>query len=164
MVRFTESAKRWILTALIFTLWCAYICTRSELTIPVFFGDKQVAMFDLWSFQHFLSGCIIGALLRKCQRSIFLALIVAYIWEPSEWAGESGLLGDAIMHWKAGHEHWANRLLADPVLVAIGAYTAHRFHWIIWVAVPITILWCAANVLAPDCMAIQQYIINALTT
>jgi len=164
MIRFTESAQRRILAALIFTFWCTYIGTRSEITAPVLFGDKQVATFDLWSIQHFLSGCIIGALFRKYQRPIFIALVIAYVWESSEWTGESGLLGDAIAYWKAGHEHWANRLIADPALVAIGAYVSHRFRWVIWGAVPITVTWCIANVFAPDCMAIQQYIINALTT
>lgn len=164
MIRTTESAQRRVLAALIFTFWCLYLGTRVPVTAPVFFGDKTVAIFDLWSCQHLLSGILFAAVFRNHRRMMFLLLIAAFSWEAAEWAMESGLAGATIGHWKAGHEFWLNRLLCDPLLAVIGAQISRRFRWAVWVAVPLTVAWCAVNVLAVDCMEVQRYVISIFTT
>lgn len=164
MIRITESAQRRILAALIFTFWCLYIGTRPTITTPTLFGDKTTALFDFWSCQHLLSGMVFGALFGDHRRMIFLLVIAGYSWETAEWAMESGLAGSTIEHWKAGYECWLNRLLCDPLLAIIGALISRRFRWIVWVAIPLTIAWCGANVLATDCMEVQRYVISIFTT
>lgn len=160
-----KSMQRRGLTTLIALFWFFYVATRSPMTIPMFFGDKTVATFDLWSCQHLLSGIIFGALLRgRTSRPTLFLLIAAYGWEALEWSMESGWMGTTVAHWKAGHEHWSNRLLSDPLVAIIGMKLSLRFRWLIWVAVPGTIIWCLANLLAPDCMAVQQRILEFFTT
>lgn len=162
---FTQSRQNQILALVIAMFWEIYIITRPNITMPILFGDKTVATFDLWSGQHLLTGMILGAVLRNRSRQPFLVvIIIAYGWEVVEWSMESGWWGSAVAHWKHGHEHWSNRLFSDPLMAMVGAKLSLRFRVLIWVAIPVTIIWCVANILAPDCMAIQRSFLAFITT
>lgn len=92
--------------------------------IPIFFGDEKIAMFDLWSIQHFLAGVLIGSLLlgtkdtptKNWQRIIPFVLFVAFTWEAVEVYLETGVV---LKNW-LGFEHWSNRLITDPLMAILG--------------------------------------------
>lgn len=141
-----------------------HILVSHRSDMPMLIGDRSEAMFDLWSFQHFCSGILIGSLLAYVgvaskltrQRFVLLILVIALSWEVTELAMESGLFGQAVAHWKRGFEHWSNRFIGDPGLVILGGLLARRFKsaWK-WVLVPVSV-WLVANIASPDSMSIQQ--------
>jgi uncharacterized membrane protein YvlD (DUF360 family) len=137
-----------------------YLLTRDALEWPQFFGDKQVAMFDFWSLQHAMSGILLGWLVGRLRWGLFHVLIAAYLWEMLEWWLESGGLGAGVASWKAGHEHWANRLIADPVLVLLGARVYFYAPKIVWPAAVAAGGWFIANIISPDCMTVQKQLLG----
>lgn len=135
---------------------------------PQLFGYRQVAMFDLWSFQHLMSGVLIGAILRWLAPNIsasklhFISavMLITYGWEALELQMELGTFGHSVSQWKVGFEHWSNRLVGDPLLGASGALTARRYQqaWK-FVLIPVAI-WLTINVLSPTSMEIQKLILG----
>lgn len=129
-------------------LWQGY----TEFTWPKSFGHKTEAMFDLWSFQHLLTGVVIGSLFNLSRRDsvspLWLAgvLLVIIAWEHFELQFEGLVLttnnepilvglvrmvgldsvASAFNVWLDGMEHWSNRFIADPALVMSGALIGHR--------------------------------------
>ena len=135
---------------------------------PQLFGDKQISMLDLWSFQHLMSGVLIGATLRWLApdfsasklRFISAVMLLSYGWEALELQLELGTFGHCISEWKVGFEHWSNRLVGDPLLGIIGALIARRYRqaWK-FVLIPAA-FWLAINVLSPTSMEIQKIILG----
>lgn len=138
------------------------------LTVPQIFGDREVAMLDLWSIEHFFFGVVLAAVFKlvfpKLSVKTILAIVLAIAvgWEVMEYAMELGMFGNYISDWKKGHEHWSNRMIADPLLVLLGGYLQmQRPKTWKWVIVPF-VAWGLLNYLSPDSMYVQRVILEAL--
>lgn len=144
----------------------AQVAVSGRSDLPVLVGDRSVAIFDLWSLQHFCGGVLTGAVLaRLAGRRLYAervfaaaAFLLALAWEAAELAMEAGLFGPAVAHWKGSFEHWGNRLVGDPLMVTSGALLSRRFPraWLV-VILPAAI-WLALNVTSPNSMSIQRLI------
>lgn len=138
-----------------------HILVSHRSDMPMLIGDRSEAMFDLWSFQHFCSGILVGSLLAyvevasKATWQRFV-LVIALSWEAAELAMEAGLFGQTVANWKHGFEHWGNRFIDDPLMVTLGGLLARRFKssWK-WVLVPASV-WFVANIASPNSMSVQQ--------
>ncbi|MDP2586352.1 MAG: hypothetical protein Q8P32_01070 [Candidatus Komeilibacteria bacterium] len=133
--------------------------------MPIIWGDQTEAIFDLWSFQHILSGILISliasALLpSRISRGKFLLviLLVALSWEAVELALEIGFFGQTALQWKHGYEHWGNRMIGDPAMVMLGSVIAPKlksfWRWILVLAA----IWLFGNIAAPNSMVIQNWL------
>jgi hypothetical protein len=140
--------------------------------IPLIIGTKTVAMFDLWSIDHFAWGVVIGTVLIclakvepprfELLKFVLWMLILAYAWEGHETWMEIGGRGTSIGQWKDGVEHWSNKFLSDPGMVLLGGMLARGVKSSWKPALVYMILWSIANVLAPDCMFIQNMLVLVL--
>jgi hypothetical protein len=109
------------------------------------FGPKTTAWFDVWSFEHFVSGMAISTICVLLADKLFLRglceipravetrvyvvtiLLVEYAWEVAEFYLEAGYSGvPAITHWFHGVEFWGNRVLSDPLVTLSGGLIALR--------------------------------------
>lgn len=128
-------------------------------------GLKTVALFDVWSLEHFLAGITVGTMVlyfsRKKPHSPlkFLAavLLVAYAWEFVEYNLEMGRSGiEAVTYWFQGVEYWPNRLGSDPALVSLGAFAALKFEKARRPARVSSFIWIGVHVfIFPHCMYLQ---------
>lgn len=153
-----------ILAAVLFvSLAIANVTASGRADLPLLFGDRRDAMFDLWSLQHFCGGVLIGSILMRTSLAslgtvsfLLLSLLVALSWEAAELAMEAGWFGQAVSDWKDGYEHWGNRLIGDPLMVTTGCLLGRRtaLAWKI-VVVPAA-LWLVLNVTSPSSMSIQR--------
>jgi hypothetical protein len=149
---------------LLIVLLVLHISVSHRFDLPLLFGDKREAIFDLWSLQHFCSGILIGSLLAcvidasktAWRKFALIVLVLALSWEATELAMESGLFGQAIMNWKNGYEHWTNRFVGDPLLVILGGLLTRRYKsaWK-WALVPAS-MWLIVNIASPNSMSIQR--------
>jgi hypothetical protein len=157
-----------IIVAILFfsSLTCVHMLITEQLYLPDIFGERQTAMFDLWSCQHFIFGIIIGSFLlwqasqiiNTWYKLVLVMFLVALCWESTELALEYGLFGQAFSEWKLGFEHWGNRFVADPIMVVSGSLVAKKYDWA-WKAVIVPcVFWQVANMLAPHSMCIQQWL------
>ncbi len=150
---------------LFITLTILHIGITHQTGLPLLFGDRSDAMFDLWSLQHFAAGILIGSFLYRIpnvandtRRFIALTLVTALSWEAVELAMEGGAVGLAVTAWKHGYEHSANRLIGDPLLVLFGTLLARK-HTSAWKwALILAGLWLIVNVSSPNSMSIQNYL------
>lgn len=96
------------------------------------FGDKTLAVFDVWSIEHFVSGMCFGSLIplvlqarsKKISSQLYFITVfaIAMTWEVLEHYLETGLAGNKVVHWFQGVEFILNRALSDPLLLLLGAY------------------------------------------
>ncbi|MBU4480013.1 hypothetical protein KKG48_01030 [Patescibacteria group bacterium] len=113
--------------------------------VPIFFGDSKIAMFDLWSIQHFLTGVLIGSLLlnsenretKKWQKIIPFILFLALGWELAEIYLETGVV---LKNW-TGFEHWTNRMIADPFVTLMGGITGYSVKDSWKIAIVPVVMW-----------------------
>lgn len=130
-------------------------------------GLKTAAMFDVWTFEHILSGLSVGHLVKKNTRNhvknislikifeshpsvirfdIIAVLFLAYLWETVEHYLETGLAGAGVEFWFQGVEMWANRMIADPLMMVLGYYIALKNpKWIVPARV-LSALWLLVHV------------------
>jgi hypothetical protein len=120
-------------------------------------GVKTVAIFDVWSIEHLLSGISVGSFVivqnrKKLQGLLdhspihrrmdyFFLLFLAYAWETLEHYLEVGLWGDKVEYWFQGVEFWANRLISDPLLLVIGYWVAKRYVHAVTPARLLSMVW-----------------------
>ena len=123
-------------------------------------GYKTLAIFDVWSFEHLLSGISIGAFALSYNSRVFknklnlnsehiitkyfdliLVLLVAYAWEVVEHYLETGLLGASIEYWFQGVEYWANRIISDPLMTVFGYYIAKNSPYLVNPARILSFIW-----------------------
>ena len=128
-------------------------------------GLKTVAIFDVWSFEHLLSGLSIGALAVRSNMAIIknkldlnswdiktryfdliFVLLAAYAWETVEHYLESGLMGDGVASWFQGVEFWANRILSDPLITVVGYYIATGNPKLVMPARIASLIWLMLHV------------------
>lgn len=137
----------------------------------IIFGDKTVALFDLWSIEHFFTGCNSAALIgflyhkfssEKNEKTLFLlqwltlATLELY-WESLEFYLEAGYSIDRVTHWFQGVEYMGNRLITDPIITVAGLFVVRAFPKIRWVAIPFSLVWLYFNLIYYDnCMEVQN--------
>lgn len=130
--------------------------------LPTLFGDRSAAIFDLWSFQHFSSGVILGAILlsylKQKRELIPIVLAAALFWEFVELTMEFGFFSQAVTVWKGGFEHWSNRFIGDPLMMVAGALLAKVFPGAWKVVIIPAAIWFLINILSPDSMHIQHWL------
>lgn len=116
----------------------------------VFWGEKTIATFDVWSIEHLVTGLCVGALLYRRESSLLtyylMALLIAYAWETLEHYLETGLAGAVVEYWFQGVEHWTNRLFADPILVMLGAYLFCHAPYLKWPARTFSVVWLFVHI------------------
>jgi hypothetical protein len=137
------------------------------------FGDKTLALLDLWSLEHFFAGCnsavMIGFLVKKylpdCDEKntfrfqfLFLLILELY-WESLEYYLEDGASIDAVTYWFQGVEHISNRLISDPLVTVAGLFAIRRFPQLKWPAIIFSSVWLCFHLFVFDhCMAVQDMI------
>jgi hypothetical protein len=140
-------------------------------------GHKTLAMFDVWSLEHFVNGiCMAGVAswitvkaskkleINHISRKIIVILIVvigSLFWECVEHYIESGILtgevGARVTHWFQGVEHWSNRLIGDTLTVLLGCYVYFKNKKLVVPAKIFTIVWMAVHIFVfPDSMYLQR--------
>ncbi len=138
------------------------------------FGDKTSALLDLWSIEHFITGITLGAAVNRWSHRRTLAeearlyinfltlLLLAFIWETIEFYLETGHAGRIVAQWLHGVEFWANRLIADPVMVCLGWLTLRHRPNVLWPARGFSLVWLCAHVgLFPHSMFLQEVLVAA---
>ena len=143
-------------------------------------GLKTIAIFDVWTFEHFLSGISIGALAVRCNMKIFknnfdidsrniktkyfdliFVLLAAYAWETVEHYLESGLMGTVVAHWFQGVEFWANRIISDPLITVVGYYIAIKNPTLVTPARIVSLIWLFVHVfIFPHSMYLHEIFNN----
>ena len=127
------------------------------------FGDKTNAIFDIWSFEHFLNGIVLAFILKKIFKKnskIEIVLLISFIWECLEHYLEEGLLGSSVKNWFAGEEYWGNRLIGDGFLVMMGYIVYNKYNKTAYVATILTIIFFITHLFFPSSMDIQKYLFN----
>jgi len=86
--------------------------------LEIIWGLKTVAMMDVWTIEHVLSGLSVGHAVRKNNHKIFKkklgleehhvitrhfdiigVLFLAYLWETIEHYLEVGIAGETVQFW-----------------------------------------------------------------
>ena len=128
-------------------------------------GLKTVAFFDIWSFEHLLSGISIGAFatytnnkvifisLKTTSRNynssyfdLIFVLFIAFLWETIEHYLETGLMGESVMYWFQGIEFWANRMISDPLITVLGYFISKKYIFLISPARILSLIWLLVHV------------------
>ena len=142
------------------------------------FGNKTVALFDLWSIEHLVSGMatviVVEFLCKKFlpelydskmvsekNRKIMLLIsfaVLIFLWEALEFYLEAGYThNEHVTYWFQGVEYWGNRLITDPVITLIGAYIGLSYRKITLPARVFSITWLLVHVFVfPHCMYLQD--------
>jgi len=161
---------------MIVLMWTAIFITQTEnvsLSWPKFFGHKSEAMFDLWFFQHLVSGCVAGWIIttfiagrgplppRNTLMFCLYVMVAACFWEAAELIMEFNYRNPAVFQWKNGPEHWTNRFIADPGAFFLGAFLARYKPRVFLPSLVFVIVWMVVQVNQPTCMTIQEKIMGA---
>ena len=135
-------------------------------------GIKTLAIFDVWTIEHFLSGVSIGTLVITMNRKtlgelmdkisdaihpkrlaaikyrydIFLVIMFAFVWETVEHYLETGLAGARVEYWFQGVEFWPNRLLSDPIMLLLGYLFVKKYPRAVWPARILSIIWLIVHI------------------
>ena len=136
-------------------------------------GLKTQATFDVWTIEHILSGLSIGSGVlihnRKSLGKIFSAvsekimppkkvdflktkydlifvLFLAYLWETAEHYLETGLAGGQVEYWFQGVEFWANRVVADPLMLVLGYLIVKKIPQLVWPARFLSLVWLYVHI------------------
>jgi len=136
--------------------------------IEIIWGLKTDALFDVWSLEHILSGISCGATAMTVNKKsigvlvknvcdkivtqdtknaivfkhdVIVVLFLAYFWETIEHYLETGLAGEAVEYWFQGVEMWANRIIADPLMLVLGYLIAKRWSTLVWPARVLSMVW-----------------------
>jgi hypothetical protein len=128
-------------------------------------GLKTVAIFDVWSFEHLLTGISIGTITIFINQAYFknrlnideskftlhyfdviTVLFAAFIWETVEHYLETGLAGNRVEFWFQGVEYWANRIIADPLITLLGYCLARSKPMLVNVARVLTVIWMFVHI------------------
>lgn len=140
----------------------------------IFFGDKTVALFDLWSLEHFFTGCNTAALLtffskkylreydQKSQAlfQVMLMILLELFWEIIEHYLEAGISIDAVTHWFQGVEYFWNRVLCDPIITVSGLFFIRKFPRVKIFAAVFSVVWLYVNIFVySDCMGLNRDLI-----
>ena len=144
-------------------------------------GHKTLAMFDIWSIEHFVNGICTAAvaamIIRKTSKkmdinpssqkilSFVLVLTAALLWECIEHYLEAGILpgtmGARVTHWFQGVEHWSNRLIGDTLTVMLGWYVYEKNNNLAIPAKVFSVIWLLVHIfIFPDSMYLQRLLVR----
>ena len=131
-------------------------------------GVKTEAIFDVWTFEHILTGLSVGSIVIfnnkkslgtllsnakdkilhskqvdyiKYKYDIIFVMMIAYIWETVEHYLETGLGGEWLEYWFQGVEYWPNRLISDPLMLVLGYLIVKKYNWIATPARILSLIW-----------------------
>lgn len=126
---------------------------------------KTVAMMDVRTIEHILSGLSIGHAVKKNNHKIFKkklgleehhittkhfdiigVLFLAYLWETIEHYLESGIAGEAVKYWFQGVEFWPNRIIFDPLMLVIGYLIAKKYPQLVNPARICSLIWLIVHI------------------
>ena len=145
------------------------------------FGHKTVAMFDLWSIEHFINGIWCGYAAEKIIRKIFgsqeldhktrmvvsflIVLAAIMLWECAEHYVEAGVLpgmiGARVTHWFQGVEHWSNRLIGDTITIFLGWIVYHKKNYLGVPAKIFSYVWLGVHIfIFPDSMYLHRVLLG----
>jgi hypothetical protein len=144
----------------------------------VFFGDKTISLFDVWSLEHFICGVGIGSFCLYLSKftlpnntsngsaSVALPIryylpmlfAISYFWEAIEFYAEAGYTNiDAVTYWFQGVEYWANRIITDPLMMIAGGILGIKKGYLaIWARV-FSVIWLYFHIMVfPHSMYLQN--------
>lgn len=145
--------------------------------LNMIFGLKTVALFDVWSIEHILSGISIGQVARAHNKRHFSKLhpgidhnhksairfdliavfFLAYAWETLEHYLETGLAGKGVEYWFQGVEFFGNRFITDPLLLVLGYYIAKKYPVLVIPARVLSVIWLLVHIFVfPHSMYLQE--------
>lgn len=144
--------------------------------LEMLWGLKTVAIFDVWTLEHILSGLSIGHSVKKNNKKVFWKrcgidehavktqyfdyigiLFLAYLWETIEHYLEMGLAGEAVANWFQGVEFWPNRIIADPLMLVLGYHIARRHPEYVIPARIMSVMWLFLHIfIFPNSMYLHQ--------
>lgn len=143
----------------------------------IIFGDKTVALFDLWSLEHFFTGCNTALLATYFVKKywpnqdkkitftlqVLLLLSLELFWESLEYYLEDGISYDAVTYWFQGVEYIGNRLITDPIITVSGLFFIRKFPHVRWFSTIFSIAWLYIHIFVFDnCMALQNMLLDYL--
>ena len=140
--------------------------------VVLIFGDKTLALFDVWSIEHLVAGMSIGSIsfvlnrryrvatqlgeliegesllfkLNKYYVDILFLLLFAFVWEAIEHYLETGAVNPAVTFWFQGVEYHLNRLLTDPLLVLVGGLLSMKYRRIVLPARIFSLVWLVFHI------------------
>ncbi len=144
----------------------------------IIFGDKTLALFDLWSLEHFFTGCNTAVALaffskkflskydQKSQETmqVMMMLLLELLWEVIEHYLEAGISHEAITNWFQGVEYFWNRAFFDPIVTVLGLFFIRRFPRMKIFAAVFSIVWLYVNIfIYSDCMGLNRDLINLIS-
>lgn len=105
------------------------------------FGHKSLALFDVWTIEHFFSGANLAflfAFLRskfnlgdddktKLALECLMVLCLELFWEITEHYLEEGAIIPAVEYWFQGVECFWNRAVTDPIITMAGFFFIRNF-------------------------------------
>lgn len=133
--------------------------------LEIIWGLKTVAMMDVWTIEHVLSGLSVGHAVRKNNHKVFKkklgiehhdittrhfdivgVFFLAFLWETVEHYLEVGTAGDIIKFWFQGVEFWPNRIVFDPFMLILGYLIAKKYPRLVVPARFLSIIWLAVHI------------------
>ena len=145
--------------------------------IEIIWWVKTQAIFDVWSFEHILSGISIWFLVmstnfKAFEKKIWFdankittryfdligVLFIAFLWETIEHYLELGLLWSKVEYWFQWEEMWANRVISDPLMLVLWYFIARKWGAIVKPARFLSIIWLFVHVFVfPHSMYLHHY-------
>lgn len=134
--------------------------------MPELFGHKSLALFDMWSIAHFLTGCglvYVFQSVRRLQRAsieaqLVLVLLLSCTWELVEMYLELGVGGSGVAAWFDGVEHPANRIITDQALFLAGFALTLKHPWAALPAKAASAAWLFVHIVfMPHSMYLQEW-------
>ncbi len=133
--------------------------------LEIIWGVKTVAMMDVWTIEHVLSGVSVGHAVRKNNRKAYEeklgldknnvktryfdflgVMFLAYLWETIEHYLEVGIAGSKVEYWFQGVEFWPNRIFFDPVMLLLGYLIAKRYPRLVNPARFLSLAWLLIHI------------------
>ena len=137
------------------------------------FGHKSLALFDIWTIEHFFSGanlCVLFILLRskfnlgddprtKLLLEFFFVLTIELLWEITEHYLEAGAIIPATQYWFQGIECYANRAISDPIITMAGFFFIRKYMQFCTLSSVFSAIWLFFHiVIFPHSMYLQDRI------
>ena len=137
---------------------------------------KTIAMMDVWTIEHVLSGLSVWHSVRKNNHKVFKkklwldecaimtrhfdiigVLFLAYLWETIEHYLETWVAEKAVEYWFQGVEYWPNRIIFDPLALVIGYLIAKKYPQLVIPARICSLIWLSVHIFVfPHSMYLQE--------
>ena len=143
----------------------------------ILFGDKAIALLDLWSIEHFCAGCnsalAVTALIKKYFQNldrksrlafqVMFLLLFEFFWEIIEHYLEAGVSYQSVTDWFAGVEYIWNRALMDPIVTLLGLVFITRFPQAKIFSIIFSFAWLYVNIFVfSDSMGLNRMVVDLM--